>query len=104
MGKRYTGPCTICGKVSLYKDPSTVCRFCYLAKTKEREMHTNATNRLKHKVLIKERGNKCELCGATGTLHAHHIKPLKDGGKDEVGNLLLVCPDCHKRIHKDMRQ
>ena len=99
MPKRYPGPCAVCGKKFLWPAPSPLCSTCRSAKYKEREKRTNAVGSRKRKVLIQQRGNKCELCGATGTLHAHHIKPVKDGGSDNDSNLLLVCPKCHKRIH-----
>ncbi len=31
----------------------------------------------------------------------HHIIPLEYGGKDEWNNLMLLCPDCHKKVHKN---
>jgi 5-methylcytosine-specific restriction endonuclease McrA len=80
--------------------PSQLCRKCRRAKEKEREKRTNAVGQLKRKSLINERGNKCEICAATGTLHAHHIKAVKDGGDDSSQNIQLVCPSCHKDIHK----
>ncbi len=30
----------------------------------------------------------------------HHIIPIEVGGPDEWDNLTLVCPKCHKDIHK----
>jgi hypothetical protein len=32
--------------------------------------------------------------------HAHHIHWLSRGGKDELKNLMLVCPNHHEAIHK----
>lgn len=52
-------------------------------------------------------GNACMLCGKTivlpdGRLYseAHHIRPLggADQGRDELGNLLCVCPNCHTEL------
>lgn len=32
-------------------------------------------------------------------VHAHHIQPLSEGGPDRVHNLVVVCPNCHSRVH-----
>ena len=40
----------------------------------------------------------CELCEKRSEI-AHHIIPRKQGGSDEVGNLMAVCRSCHGRIH-----
>lgn len=50
----------------------------------------------------------CQLCGlpAPFTTHEgepfleiHHIVPLADGGTDTPGNVVALCPNCHRRIH-----
>jgi 5-methylcytosine-specific restriction endonuclease McrA len=33
-------------------------------------------------------------------LHAHHIIELSKGGKNRSENLISVCEDCHKIIHR----
>lgn len=92
--------CVVCGKkfsTSWHSKVtcSTKCKEIH-AKSKARRI-TSVTK--KKKQLVKERGNRCELCGATGTLHAHHIKPMSRGGSDDAANLLLVCPSCHRKFH-----
>ncbi len=32
-------------------------------------------------------------------MEPHHILAVASGGTDEVGNLLAVCPTCHRKIH-----
>lgn len=44
---------------------------------------------------IKKYGSKCELCSYKLSLDAHHIIPKKEGGPNEVDNLMIVCPNCH---------
>jgi hypothetical protein len=39
-------------------------------------------------------------CGATGGLHAHHIRHWEDGGPTELDNLVLVCPYHHRAHHR----
>lgn len=57
--------------------------------------------------LVKEqRGYKCQICGTTITkvvggfyAEAHHLDELSDGGLDFSKNIVVVCPNCHKRCH-----
>jgi thymidylate synthase (FAD) len=45
----------------------------------------------------------CQGCGARGgRLHAHHIAPvwLEPGRARDIGNLISVCGDCHRQIHR----
>ena len=57
---------------------------------------------------------KCAICGwqATPDLikvgnriqyahgnEIHHITPVAKGGEETDGNLILLCPNCHKRAH-----
>lgn len=51
----------------------------------------------------------CEECGGPAPfiraknnmpyLEAHHIKPISEGGRDEPGNIIMVCPNCHRKLH-----
>jgi len=47
---------------------------------------------------IKEYGNRCELCGYSMTVDAHHIIPKHEGGPHEINNLMIICPNCHALI------
>lgn len=35
--------------------------------------------------------------------HEHHIWPLGDGGPDDPGNIVVVCPTGHANIHALLR-
>ena len=48
---------------------------------------------------------KCQICGVTifdpdGRPYAetHHITPRAEGGEDEISNMLVLCPNDHKRF------
>ena len=50
----------------------------------------------------------CELCGkkasssdlaADSYLEIHCVRPMSAGGTASLGNLVALCPNCHKRIH-----
>ena len=62
-------------------------------------------------------GNQCSLCGEKlpeidpknenysphqsqrSYFQLHHIIPLSQNGKDEIDNFILLCPNCHAKIH-----
>ena len=45
----------------------------------------------------------CDMCRAEGRLTpaelVHHIKPLREGGGNDVENLQALCFPCHSRLH-----
>jgi len=43
----------------------------------------------------------CQCCGKKNCrLEVHHIKFRSNGGTDDENNLITLCEDCHKKIHK----
>ena len=44
----------------------------------------------------------CVLCGWSGPCDHHRIVFGKDGGEYTKGNVLEVCPNCHRLIHLKM--
>ena len=51
---------------------------------------------------------RCRLCGGEAPfktknglpcLEIHHVVPYEKGGKHIVGNVVALCPNCHRRIH-----
>lgn len=44
----------------------------------------------------------CEMCRKEGryteATEVHHIKPLSDGGTNDLDNLMPLCKSCHSRI------
>lgn len=46
---------------------------------------------------------KCPLCGEpllnSETIETHHQVPIKDGGTDEVNNLIHLHKTCHQQVH-----
>jgi hypothetical protein len=48
-----------------------------------------------------EFGHRCMGCGeATTVVDAHHIEPRGLGGTDTKENLLVLCPNCHRDVHR----
>lgn len=64
------------------------------------------------RALMKAAGiDRCEGCGwrlpdccragdRSELLEIHHIHPTAAGGRDETGNLVLLCLNCHKVAHR----
>src|SRR6266404_2591237 len=49
-------------------------------------------------LLFELSGYKCGICSAPW-LEIHHIEELGDGGQTEYENLIVLCPNCHTRVH-----
>lgn len=45
----------------------------------------------------------CGICGSKENLELHHIVPIESGGSDDFFNLLYLCHDCHKHIHRSTK-
>lgn len=51
----------------------------------------------------------CEICGVNfcpkphrpKSPSMHHLFPQRDGGRDDIGNLIYICLTCHTTIHND---
>lgn len=45
----------------------------------------------------------CEICGwKEATRDIHHIIPVSKGGKNTLCNIIVVCPNHHRMIHRDL--
>ena len=42
--------------------------------------------------------NACMICGTPYTV-SHHIEPICEGGGNDWVNLIVLCPNCHHRVH-----
>lgn len=56
--------------------------------------------------LIRTRvGDACQICGDIyhsekgAYCDTHHVIPLKKGGMDTSDNIMVVCPNCHRKFH-----
>lgn len=95
--------CNVCGQgggISCGKKRKTVwvCHQCYIKKQKAIKQARKGDGAIK-KELIRIRGERCEYCGTVGKVKMHHIKEVSEGGESTPDNLLLVCHECHKRLH-----
>lgn len=45
----------------------------------------------------------CEICNFDKCKrHLHHIKYVSQGGKNELNNLISLCPNCHAMVHENL--
>jgi hypothetical protein len=47
------------------------------------------------KVVLKRDQLKCKLCGKSPSSQVHHINPRKNGGTNNLNNLITLCGKCH---------
>jgi 5-methylcytosine-specific restriction endonuclease McrA len=82
---------------------------CRMRRRQERDNGSKEFRKMKYKYfklpLIRERGGKCELCGCDDItkLQIHHILPYCYYPNLEYSkiNMMIVCEDCHRMIHKN---
>lgn len=105
--KRFEYSCHVCGRAGGYsynqeRKTVWVCHDCKLKKQRAiNEARRGDT--VTKKLLIQQRGERCEKCGKAGKVIMHHIKEVAEGGKSTSDNLLLVCRQCHNEFHRDGR-
>ena len=75
-----------------------------LASTRYEIYSTKAWKNLKSKVYKRDRS--CRLCGNLKELQIHHIEPFSQAPLLLMcmGNLILLCPECHVRLKGKEKQ
>ena len=51
--------------------------------------------------ILDQFNNSCEVCGldVKEFLEIHHLLPISKGGNNDIYNLSVLCPTCHKALH-----
>lgn len=46
--------------------------------------------------------DECKICGFDDKdcLHRHHIIPKSQGGSDDESNIIVLCANCHAKVHR----
>lgn len=52
----------------------------------------------RQKTMVREQ-YKCTMCGRTAE-EVHHKVPRSKGGKNDPGNLVVLCRECHEMLHR----
>ena len=55
------------------------------------------------KLLIEERGNRCEQCNMVKPLDGHHLT-YERLGYELPKDVVLLCRNCHVKIHSDKKK
>jgi len=71
------------------------CRRLYLRLYYYRSAHWKRVAAEKRRQV----GYRCEICRLPNRLDVHH-RHYKTLGRESVGDLLAVCRECHKYIHR----
>jgi len=51
--------------------------------------------------VLERDGWRCQHCGASDHLQVHHIRSRGRLGDDAGENLITLCADCHRDIHRN---
>lgn len=46
---------------------------------------------------------QCAICHRTEKLVVHHLRAYRNGGTDDINNLLTMCNSCHTRYETSIR-
>ena len=69
------------------------------------QMASTLTGRGTARYLWVEQDGKCRVCGQPLRLeegwHVHHLLWRTHGGTDEIDNLVLLHPNCHRQVHSE---
>lgn len=77
------------------------CAACARAVERRRGQRRPSVARHQLPALTKRRdGYRCQRCGGTAGLEAHHITARQDGGGDVLSNMITLCHQCHQEMHR----
>ena len=94
--------CTICN--SIFKSINTKAKYCCNnCKLKAYRLKMKSNDSITRKIREYMINQPCEICKWNETsCDVHHILPVCEGGKDEIQNLLTLCPNCHRKVHRNL--
>lgn len=115
MPRKAKKPCRYHSCPNLTEDSSGYCEKhkTEYQKTISRNYDKYLRNNIEHRerygyqwrklrALFLSRNPLCEMCRHEGRFtdatEVHHIKPLSEGGTNNIENLMALCKSCHSRI------
>ncbi len=100
--KKYTYSCILCN--SNFTSISTKAKFCSKScKYKNYRLQMKSKSSVNRAFMVFMISEPCEICKWNDTsCDVHHILPISEGGKNEVTNLITLCPNCHRKVHKNL--
>lgn len=107
--KRDTHTCEICGNLFieyLKSDRKIQCKKCR-KKVKRGLRKVESILELSKKtvsLILRRARFACVLCGWNkSSCDIHHIVYRHLGGTDDHDNLVVICPNCHREIHREKK-
>ncbi len=89
-----------------------ICRQCGVTFLNTQNTSQYCSHRCKQRSANSRRSSKwnkalnllpCEICGwQRASRDVHHIVPIKDGGSNEITNLITLCPNCHREADRNL--
>lgn len=58
----------------------------------------------KRKEKVEAAKHMCEVCGEDEIMLVVHHKHYDNLGREKLGDLIALCPQCHKDVHKKIRE
>lgn len=111
--------CAKCGKIFYPQKHATTRKFCYECIPDQIQSAGSFYRKTAKKWALDYKNNKCECCGynkCSEALEFHHLNPNEkdfiiseceklDWGKikNELDKCILVCANCHREIHAEVR-
>lgn len=86
-----------------YKSVNSKSKFCS-DSCKQKSYRLQANNNSKHQKSVLDilRSLPCAICGWEESVRdVHHIIPVANGGKNDISNLITLCPNHHRMAHRD---
>lgn len=82
-----------------FEDPAMQRCWSIARTTNRRAARHNIPGRLKRTDIknLFETQNQCLNCGTTARLTVDHIRPLSQGGPNELSNLQILCFSCNRQ-------
>lgn len=96
-----TNICRQCGRE--FKTSNKNALYCSNI-CKQRNYRFKSKSEVSMKTLYKQLSHlPCQICGwKEASRDIHHIIPVSKGGKNELNNLIVVCPNHHRMIHSEL--
>lgn len=100
--KKYLANCIVCNKE--FESISTKAKYCSNnCKLKNYRLRMKSNLSIKRDFLEFMISEPCEICKWNETsCDVHHILPVSESGKNELNNLITLCPNCHRKVHRNL--
>lgn len=84
------------------KEPIGDVKSSSSSNTNDTDKTPPAPESLKSDLIFDRAEQKCEWCEErTDSPEVHHIKPRSEGGPNTKDNLIVLCPECHRKADTD---